>query len=388
MSLSTMRNVVRDYAWGSTDLIAALRGEQPSGRREAEVWMGAHPAAPSAVDVGGTVVALDQLVADDPVRVLGAGVHERFGRLPFLMKLLAAAEPLSLQAHPSIEQAVVGFNRENLAGIALDAPHRSYKDDNHKPELICALTPFRALVGFREVAASIELLESLRVAELAGVLDVLRSDPSRDDLTGLLRSLLTTDRVAGQALAEAVGAAVRSDGPFELERAVARSIARVHPGDPGIVTALLLNAIELAPGQAIHLAAGVLHAYVEGLGVEIMASSDNVLRGGLTPKHIDVDELCSVVDPTPSQVVVLEGDDADGEYVYRTPSPEFELRRLELDGAVTRSTWGPEIVVVTAGVVRIDDVPVAAGDSVFIAANSTWKAGGRGQLFRAVVPAG
>ena len=132
----------------------------------------------------------------------------------------------------------------------------------------------------------------------------------------------------------------------------------------------------------------VLHAYVEGLGVEIMASSDNVLRGGLTPKHIDVDELCSVVDPTPSQVVVLEGDDADGEYVYRTPSPEFELRRLELDGAVTRSTWGPEIVVVTAGVVRIDDVPVAAGDSVFIAANSTWKAGGRGQLFRAVVPAG
>ncbi|MCP3938956.1 MAG: mannose-6-phosphate isomerase, class I [Actinomycetia bacterium] len=386
MNVSAMHNTVRGYAWGSTDLLATMRGAEPSGDKEAEVWMGAHPGAPSVLVRSGGSTPLDRAITDDPVGTLGASLASRYGRLPFLLKLLAAAEPLSLQAHPSLERARAGFERENRAGIAIDAAHRSYKDNNHKPELICALTQFRALVGFRPTEETLALFESLEVAALDPVMSVLRAQPSASDLSDLLRWILTLDENTGAALAHDVGAAVQAHGRWEAERSVARAISRVHPGDPGVITALMLNTVVLEPGQAVHLGAGVLHAYVDGLGVEIMASSDNVLRGGLTPKHVDIDELCCVVDAAPGEVEVLVGTETDGEFVYQTSSVEFELRRIELTGETARQAAGPEILVATAGSVSVDGRRLDPGSSVFVPAGVRWSAIGHGQLFRALVP--
>ena len=376
-----MHNRVLDYAWGSRSLLAELRGESASSSPEAEQWMGAHPAAPSAVLIDGVERRLDVLVRDEPV------VTGRHGRVAFLLKLLAAEEPLSLQAHPTKARAEEGFARENAEGISLDDPTRSYKDDNHKPELICAITPFRALSGFRAIDETIELLESLRCPELRHFIDALAADPAASTAIQLVEEILALDDEAGTTLGSAVAAAVAGDGPFPAERAVARRIAQIHPNDPGIVIALMLELVELAPGEAIYLGAGRLHAYVDGLGVEIMAASDNVLRGGLTPKHVDVEELIEVLVPRIEPIEVLRGDLADdGERVYRTPAPEFELSRVDLDGRITRTAAGPEILVVTAGNCRIGDIEVGPTDSCFVPDGVTWTAEGSGQLFRARTP--
>lgn len=370
---------VQRYAWGDPAFIPRLQGRPATADPEAELWFGAHPVAPSRLASSGA--ALDELVAADPVSVLGPRVAHRFGRFPFLVKVLAAAEPLSIQAHPSLAQARAGHQREEAAGIAWDSPRRTYRDDNHKPELLAALTPFEAKCGFRPLDDTRRLVDLLvsagstpALVELRSRLDgspagsVARQGSSGDravaaGVVGWLLGLapsgsrpLVADTVA--ACEKLLAGAMAADAePFDAEIRWTRRLDRHHPGDPGVVVALLLNHVTLAPGEAVYLEAGNLHAYLRGAGVEVMANSDNVIRGGLTTKHIDAAELLTVLDaaPSPAPVQVPSGP----RHRYRVPAPEFALTRLsgspggpagvEEAGGAT----GPEIVLVTEGRVAL-----------------------------------
>jgi len=315
-----LQGVVQRYAWGSVSAIPALLGTTADGGPQAELWLGAHPSAPARV--GGR--RLDEVVTSDPQGTLGRAVVRRFGpRLPFLLKVLAAAEPLSLQAHPSAARATVGFAEESTAGIPLTAPERRYRDADHKPELLCALTPFFALCGFRPIEETLALLHRLGLAEHP-VFSTLASG----DLLGTVGRLLSLPQGERAEVAAAIADAAATDE--QPEAVWARRIAATHPGDPGIGVALLLNLVELGPGQAIFLPAGNLHAYLEGVGVEIMASSDNVLRGGLTPKFVDVDELLAVLDGRPGPPPVVEPVAAGPIRHFPTPAEEFELCLVDL----------------------------------------------------------
>ncbi|MBI0382395.1 mannose-6-phosphate isomerase, class I, partial [Streptomyces albiflaviniger] len=336
-------NTVRPYAWGSTTAIPELLGVRPTGEPQAEMWMGAHPGAPSRVDRGAGSVALSEVIAADPEGELGADAVSLFGpRLPFLLKVLAAASPLSLQVHPDLAQAKEGFVDEEKRGVPADAPHRNYKDANHKPELICALTPFNGLCGFRDPNEAAGLLAALEVDSLKPYVDILHAHPESHALREVLTAVLTADPEAmaetvrtATAAAERLGA---QDGPHAPAYTAYASIARHYPGDPGVIAAMLLNFVTLQPGEALYLGAGVPHAYLDGLGVEIMANSDNVLRCGLTPKHVDVPELLRVVRFESAAPAVLRPEaDPSGEELYTTPIDEFRLSRHVLaDGAAPR----------------------------------------------------
>jgi mannose-6-phosphate isomerase len=331
-----LRNPVRAYAWGSRTAIAALLGRPvPAPHPEAELWIGAHPTDPSVLlcDPERSLLAA---VDEDPDGQLGKRVVERFGpRLPFLLKVLAAEEPLSMQAHPSAQLAREGFAREQARGIPPDAPQRNYKDPDHKPELVCALTEFHALAGFRAVPRALELLYALNVRELAAYVELLAAQPDADGLRALFTTWITLPQPALTELIPHLLTAcvehIKARGPFARECRTVLQLAEPYPTDAGVMTSLLLNHVVLAPGEAIYLPPGNLHAYLQGTAVEIQANSDNVLRGGLTPKHVDVPELLRVVDFVACDIPVLRGDPDGGrhETVYRTPTPEFELSRLD-----------------------------------------------------------
>lgn len=351
---------VQDYAWGDTSSIATLQGRTPSGHPEAEVWFGAHPSAPSATENG----PLDGVIAADPVSALGEP-----GTLPFLVKLLAAARPLSIQAHPSIAQAREGFARENGAGIPLDAAHRNYKDDNHKPEILIALTPFKAMAGFRPVEQTVELLDELSVPELDKARKMLADDSvgAQQRLRLVLSEWLELDDptpVVNSVL----------DRAAELDSFVARNlvfIGEAFPGDVGVLAALLLNHVELEPGQALFLPAGNMHAYLEGFGVEVMANSDNVLRGGLTEKHIDIAELEDIVvfEPITDPILVPDEEADDGVRCAEFPIsvPDFSVTRYSGEGSVPLE--GPAIILAVAGRVALgDSLGIGPGEAAFIAA--------------------
>jgi mannose-6-phosphate isomerase len=396
-SLYPLNNPVRHYAWGSRHALAAIRGASaPTERPEAELWMGAHPGASSNVDTDGARSLLELTRADSDW-AMGRTVREAFqGRFPFLMKLLAAAEPLSLQAHPTRAQARAGFAREQAAGIPLDAPHRNYKDENHKPELLAALTPFSALVGFRDVGSTLRLFEALRVSALDPLASVLSEPPESRGLLGFFELAMTKPDEESTRRARETSAACRrlasAGGEFSRELAWAARIGDKYPGDPGIVVALALNLVELSPGDALYLPAGNLHAYLEGTGVEIMASSDNVLRGGLTPKHIDVPELLAVLDFRAMTPELVPIEQRGSEWHYRTPAPDFALSRIELpsNALAIGPVRGPEIVVVTRGrasVQRGDEtLALPSGASAFIpASGGDYSLQGSGTVFRARV---
>ena len=318
--MEVLEGVVRRYAWGSPTAIPALLGTIADGGPQAELWLGAHPSAPARAGGAG----LDDLVTTDPEGMLGRRVFERFGaRLPFLPKVLAAAEPLSLQAHPTVERATAGFAEETMAGIPLDAPERRYRDADHKPELFCALTPFDALCGFRPIDGTLALLERLGLGGHPAFAQL-----ASGDIRGTVGGLLSLpDGERGTVAATIADAAARTDG---AEATWARRIASTHPGDPGVGVALLLNLVRLQPGEAIFLPDGNLHTYLEGVGIEIMASSDNVLRGGLTPKHVDVDELLTVLDVRPGPPPVVPARQDGPICRYDTPVEEFALALVDL----------------------------------------------------------
>ncbi|TDC13188.1 mannose-6-phosphate isomerase, class I [Streptomyces sp. 8K308] len=381
-------NTIRPYAWGSPTAIPRLLGVEPTGEPQAELWMGAHPGAPSRLDRGTGPVSLADVIAADPAGELGAATLTAYGpRLPFLLKLLAAETPLSLQVHPDLDQAAAGFADEEARGIPVDAAHRNYKDANHKPELICALTPFDGLCGFRPAAESAELLDGLGVDELKPYADLLRARPEGDALREVLTAVLTADPVA---MADTVHKTTEALEAAEGEdHATYAAMARHYPGDPGVIAALLLNLVRLEPGEALFLGAGVPHAYLSGLGVEIMANSDNVLRCGLTPKHVDVPELLRVVrfEATAPGVLRASG---EPDQEYPTPIGEFRLSRHVLDGrAPTRTlpAGTPSILLCTAGRIALRDrdgarLDLAPGQSAYVRADETVDVTGAGTLFR------
>ncbi|MEU4527726.1 mannose-6-phosphate isomerase, class I [Micromonospora ureilytica] len=342
---------IRDYAWGSRSAIALLQGRPvPSAGPEAELWLGAHPGAPAHVDRAGLRVSLCELVRDEPGQWLGQRVSERFGsRLPFLLKVLAADAPLSLQAHPDAEQARAGYAAEE----GRPEGRRNYSDPHHKPELLVALTPFEALCGFRDPAESAEALAAFGVPALTPVVAALRAGPA--GLRTAVRTLLGWPVAQRHDLLASVLAAP-ADGP---DAELTRRLAEAYPGDPGALVALLLHHLRLEAGEAIWMPAGNLHAYLSGCGVEIMAASDNVLRGGLTPKRVDVDELLRVLrfevldDPVRAAQPVGPGVDW-----WPVPVDDFALHRVRVDAAVPSVTLplpGPRVVLCAGGAITVDD---------------------------------
>jgi mannose-6-phosphate isomerase len=379
-----LENPVQPYAWGSLTAIAGLLGRPPSATPEAELWLGAHASAPSTVVGPAGLEPLSRYILYSPVTALGREVLARFGpNLPFLLKVLAAAHPLSLQAHPSLQQAQEGFSREEALGVPRSAAHRNYRDPNHKPELLCALSEFHALCGFRRTDESVALLEGLGL------------DASRlksDGIRGYFEWVMTRPVSERADLARAAVAACRDRTPpgFARECGWAAKLGAQYPGDVGVLGALLLNLVTLKPGEALYLPAGKMHAYLEGVAMEIMASSDNVLRGGLTPKHIDVPELLKVLDfhDGPIELVAPQGDVA----VYQTPAPDFELTRLRLTGNQLKlSRRGPDILLVVEGAVELESGSerhrLHRGASVFVdaAESSSLTVSGEGVVFRATV---
>jgi len=392
-----LENVVQSYGWGSTSAIAKLLGRpHPSPKPEAELWMGAHPSAPSLVRCGGDSVALSAAVSADPEAWLGPATITRFGpNLPFLLKVLAAERPLSLQAHPDFEQARRGFAAEEAAGVPLDAAARNYKDAGAKPEVLCALGPFEALLGFRRVHDTLRLLHALEAPELAPVVAALAAAPGAAGLQHAFEWLMQVPSGARGKLVEATRAAcarVGTRGEFAGECRWAVRLAASYPADVGVIVALLMNLIELQAGDALYVPAGKLHAYLGGVGVELMASSDNVLRGGLTPKHVDAAELLRVLkfDDKPAALVPSRSEGA--EQVYVTEAAEFRLSRIALapgDRFHATRRWGPEILLCVEGELQVasqDGVRAVAtqGTALFVTpVSGVYAISGEGVVFRA-----
>jgi len=354
---------IRPYAWGSRTFLAELQGRPaPSDAPEAELWLGAHPGDPATLDGHDGPAGLADVIEADPAGQLGAPVVEAFGpRLPYLMKVLAASAPLSLQAHPDLAYARTAF----AAQEADPSLPRNYTDANHKPEMLVALTPFQALCGFRDPAVSADVLESFGVPGLAPVVAALRTGPA--GLAEAVRRLLTWPEGDRAALVAA------ADTPL------ARDLAKHYPSDPGVLVALLLNHVTLEPGEAIWMPAGNLHAYLEGAGVEIMAASDNVLRGGMTPKRVDVDELLRVLrfevldDPILPATTVSPGVET-----WEVPIKDFALHRLSLSGSRPPTlipVSGPRIILGVEGDAFVAEghgtpVEVTPGTAAFAAADA------------------
>ncbi len=384
-------NTPRDYAWGSVTAMAELLGTKPTGQPQAELWLGAHPGSPSLIldpSAAGGAADLAEWIAVDPDAALGGR-----DRLPFLMKVLAADAPLSLQAHPSREQAIEGFERENALGIPLDAPHRNYKDANPKPEVIYALSDtFDALCGFRPIAETREVFLALGLDELV---------PKLETLPELFAWLMSGDPEVRALVARTVARAVArrkaidsgDDHPNSVVAQALNTVALLaehYPGDVGIVAALLLNRVTMTRGQALYLPAGNIHMYLRGVGIEIMTASDNVLRGGLTAKHVDAAELLRVLDFTPGLPPWLASDaSSDTLEVFRPGNDDFVLTHATGDTSLTLT--GPAIALCIAGTMTISSanrsMALSRGEAVFVTADeSTLTISGVGELFLGTTP--
>ncbi len=364
-----LTTAIRPYDWGSRTALPGLLGVEPTGRPQAELWAGAHPAAPSLVD--GT--PLGALIDRDPIGMLGAACVDRFGpTLPYLLKVLAVERPLSLQVHPTTEQAKAGFAREEAQGIPADDPTRTYKDPFHKPEMVCALTEFHGLCGFRDPAETAGLLEGLKVPELDPWIATLRTEPPAEALRAVLAEMLDE---RSRPLRDAVEPALTG---------VYADIARAHPGDPGVLAALLLDHVRLEPGEALFLGAGVPHSYLGGLAIEVMANSDNVVRCGLTSKHIDVPELMRVVEFAPSRPHRVE---PASDRCYRTAAEEFTLVRHDLAETPEDLPAGlPQTLLCLDGEARLTAEPaltLTRGEAAFLPAGApAARLTGHGTLYR------
>jgi mannose-6-phosphate isomerase len=331
--LYRMDNAVMPYAWGSPTFLPQLQQRLASGQPEAELWMGAHSKAPSRLE---NDTLLGTHVERAPAQVLGPAAAKRFGnRLPFLLKVLAAEQVLSLQVHPTLSQAQSGFAEENAQNIPLNSPRRLYADDSDKPELVCALTPFEALCGFRDAHQQYALLRAHGLNELAAELQ-------RQGVKKTIRTLLQS---APHQREEWIADALKAHGP---EHALLQTLTAAHPTDAGVLVALMLNHLVLAPGDALFLPAGKFHAYVRGAAVEIMASSDNVIRGGLTVKPVAIEALLDTVAFEAEVPVLLRGSGVT-EKVFETSTAAFRLSRIDLQAVHSVTRTGPDILLVTQG---------------------------------------
>src|SRR3954451_19406688 len=383
-----MTNTVRHYPWGSRTVIPELLGQPaPADRPHAELWMGAHPGEPSMLSDGRP---LDKAIQADPHALLGAEVHARFGdRLPFLMKVLAADLPLSLQAHPTTAQAEAGFAAEEAAGVPNIDPTRTFKDPFHKPEILCALTPVEALCGFRPVEESLHCLAKLQLPELKPTIAAL----AHGGLRAAIPQLLALSARRRESLVRAVAARAASfvaahDPEFINTYRWAATLAGTYPGDPGVVISLMCNHLKLAPGERAFLPAGNLPAYLCGAVVEVMASSDNVLRAGLTSKHVDLAALIEVLDFTDGRVPVLHPVLGPGGLRYPVPVEDFDLTRCQLDAQSGMLTpRGPQVLLCTKGTAVLasadGELVLEQGQAAFVPAGAPVAASGPAVLYRA-----
>ncbi|HRL48647.1 MAG TPA: mannose-6-phosphate isomerase, class I [Propioniciclava sp.] len=390
--MDQLQGTMIHYPWGTFEAIHSLLGTEPDGRPLAEFWLGAHPLAPSALP--GTT--LDAAIAQRPA-LLGDQSLAAFGpHLPFLMKVLSARHALSLQAHPNREQALAGFAAEEAAGIPREAPQRTYKDTWPKPEILVALDEFHTLAGFREPAETARLFGALSAGpEVERLIAPLRSRGGEAALQEVFLQVLSLDSEHRGAIDAVLSSAVThrddTDDLGEFAR-TALELDDVFPGDPGIMAALLMNRVVLQPGQALYVPAGRMHAHLRGTGIEVMASSDNVLRGGLTSKHIAVDELVTVVDFAWGRPTIRTPQETSpGLWTYPTPAVEFEVNRLEVSPTLEVALPAraeARIVLVTRGAVTLRcadaSLDLRQGDSAFLPADDAGVcAVGDGQAFLA-----
>lgn len=397
--IGLLKNTIQEYAWGSSSAIANLLGQRnPQDKPQAEMWMGAHWKAPSLVQHNRQWVSLPDLIKAHPEAMLGKSVAENFSnRLPFLFKVLAAAKPLSIQAHPDLQQAREGFRRENARKIPADAPDRNYIDDNHKPECICALTRFWALSRFRKITAIVSYLEKLDLRQLRAEFTELRNQATPDGLKRFYTALMSLTPARQKEVVDE--ALIRTERLEEADPAFKwmRRLADEYPADIGVLSPMLLNLICLEPGQALFMNAGELHAYLEGMGVELMANSDNVLRGGLTSKHVDVPELLRILKFEGSDIKLLRPQETvANEFVYPSSAKEFVLSVINLKpGSQYQSPAhrSVEIIICTRGAVNIVDLgnqietrlPQGAS-AVIPAAVKRYAINGQGICYKAAVP--
>ena len=402
MSMFDLTGHLQHYEWGSQTALPEFLGQEADGDPWAEVWFGAHPLAPATVPGG---ARLDDVLDAEPDRMLGSDVARAFGgRLPYLLKVIAAERPLSLQVHPTREHAAESFAAESAAGIALDSPRRTYRDANHKPEMLIALTPFTALCGFRTPRRAAVILDGLGTDLTDRLHRLLRENPTAHGMRAAFRTLVSTSlRPATSAVDEVVEACrARAEAGTSPSPRIDRSVtllAEHHPGDPGVVAALLLNPVSLQPGEAMFVPAGALHSYISGTGIEIMAASDNVLRAGLTPKRVDADEVlqCVSVTAAPPLRVAPERQNPTS-IAYYAPVDDFELAITELTDSLGAPIEphripgsGPRIVLGLGGattlVTSAGSHPLRAGQAVFVpAADGPLRAWGAGSFAQASVP--
>lgn len=391
---------VRHYDWGSTTAIPDVLALVPDGRPVAEAWFGAHPSAPATVLTDDGPRGLDELIDADPGRHLGADVTSRFGtHLPYLLKVIAANAPLSLQVHPTLERARAGYAAEDAAGIPVGAPERSYRDDNHKPELVYALSRLDAMVGFRAPRRAAELLADLDTPLAADLHAMLAADPSSAGVRTAFEWLLQPETRPGAAdvakFAEACARRLADGSPSPRTDRTVMRLAAAYPGDPGAVTSVLLNPVTLNRGEALFVPAGTVHAYLSGVGVEIMANSDNVLRAGLTSKHVDVVELLDNVDCVAAPPIRIAAERVfTSTRIFYAPVDDFELSvtRLTDDGPTRLPGRGPRILLCLEGEIEVGAPDgttflLTRGQSIFVPASDGVLVGsGDGTVVQADVP--
>ncbi|MDU1142318.1 mannose-6-phosphate isomerase, class I [Aeromonas rivipollensis] len=388
-SFLLMQNPIQGYDWGSHDALTRLFGiPNPAGKPQAELWMGAHPNGCSEVTLAGNVQKLSTLIESAPAAVLGDATVARFGSLPFLFKVLCAEKALSIQVHPSKTQAEAGFAKEEAAGISPKAANRNYKDPNHKPELVFALTPYQAMNGFRAIPAILALFDAMALPALAELTAALRQSQDEAGLQHFFHQLLILDGARKEAALAgllAYAAARQDDETFAL----ITSLAAQYPGDVGLFSPLLLNVVTLKPGQAMYLDACTPHAYVRGTGLEIMANSDNVLRAGLTPKYIDVAELldCTRFVAKPDDQILLDPSVDSAVQHFRVPVPDFTFSVYPAGGHQLITT-SAEILFAIDGTVTLQQgeqsLRLEKGQSAFVpAATGSYHLLAEGRVARA-----
>ncbi|MFA0085992.1 mannose-6-phosphate isomerase, class I [Vibrio sp. 10N.261.51.F12] len=393
MSLFKLDNVIQNYAWGSKESITNLFGiPNPKSEPQAEIWMGIHPSGCSKI--AATQQPLSELIAQNPTRLLGDYTENRFGDLPYLFKVLAAETPLSIQVHPSKHKAEIGFARESAQGIAMTAANRNYKDPNHKPELVYALTLYKAMNGFRPIKHIIALFNEINIESLSSELAALTDNQNNEGLQQFFSAIMSLNGARKDAaLNELYLAYNRSSATAMAREALLYSadFKQHYPDDIGLLAPLMLNTIELSPGQAMFLHAETPHAYVKGTGLEIMANSDNVLRAGLTPKYIDVPELIdntrfTSMDP---DTIKLEPILKDGKLSYPIPVDDFGFDILNAtENRDIQYVRSAEIIFCVAGDATISSadqcISLTAGEAIFIGNDTgSYDYQGNGVLARA-----
>ena len=392
-----LQGIHRHYEWGGQSFIPKLMHiDNATNKPFAEYWMGAHPSAPSIVETPEGAVALDQMIAENTIQFLGAKTTDRFGSLPYLFKILDVEKMLSIQVHPSKENAEKGFNKEQIAGLAIDAPHRNYKDQNHKPEVMVALSDFWLLHGFMPAMALKERLTSL--TPLHNLLPIF----GMDDYAGLYSHFMRLDQPSADkilkplleiALDEVAAGKVDKAHPHWWANKYYGGIVPASNIDKGILSIYILNIVNVPKYHGVFQGAGLLHAYLEGQNIELMANSDNVLRGGLTPKHIDIEELLEHIKFEPTYPNMLNGDMKNSNEVqFPCPVPDFGLTKIALTvgESYTNETNSFEMFLVMQGEVHLDGIDLKAGELAAVKAGSTYHIQSTGSetavIFKSFVP--